>query len=135
MIPETNTNYASKGLAGTALGFGIGGTAMSLLSGCNGGLLGNLFNNGGCNAQVSALQAQVAKLESEKYADRNTIDLFRYQDAKNECMGQRIATLEATVKQLGSFLAQITKVVVPNSAVCPGYGGVTITPAAATTGA
>lgn len=135
MIPETNTNYASKGLAGTALGFGIGGTAMSLLSGCNGGLLGNLFNNGGCNAQVSALQAQVAKLESEKYADRNTIDLFRYQDGKNECMSQRIATLEATVKQLGSFLGQITKVVVPNTAVCPGWGDVTITPATATTGA
>lgn len=32
--------YASKGLAGTALGFGIGGAAMSLANGGLGNLLG-----------------------------------------------------------------------------------------------
>ena len=36
---ENKKEYASKSLAGTALGFGIGGTALALL---NGGL-GNLF--------------------------------------------------------------------------------------------
>lgn len=34
--------YASKGLAGTALGFGIGGAAMSLANGGLGNLLGGL---------------------------------------------------------------------------------------------
>ena len=38
---ENKKEYASKSLAGTALGFGIGGTALALL---NGGL-GNLFGN------------------------------------------------------------------------------------------
>lgn len=37
--------YASKGLAGTALGFGIGGTAMSLANGGLGNLLGGLNQN------------------------------------------------------------------------------------------
>lgn len=34
--------YASKGLAGTALGFGIGGAAMSLANGGLGNLLGDM---------------------------------------------------------------------------------------------
>lgn len=34
-IEKTDGNYASKGLAGTALGFGIGGAALAL---ANGGL-------------------------------------------------------------------------------------------------
>lgn len=37
--------YASKGLAGTALGFGIGGAAMSLANGGLGNLLGGLGQN------------------------------------------------------------------------------------------
>lgn len=37
---ENNKEYASKSLAGTALGFGIADTALSLL---NGNGLGNLF--------------------------------------------------------------------------------------------
>ncbi len=37
--------YASKGLAGTALGFGIGGTALSLANGALGNLLGGLGGN------------------------------------------------------------------------------------------
>ena len=37
--------YASKGLAGTALGFGIGGAAMSLANGGRGNLLGGIRQN------------------------------------------------------------------------------------------
>lgn len=40
------------------------------------------------------------------------------------CMSGRISALEA-----------LTKLVVPNGSVCPGWGNVTITPAVATTGA
>jgi hypothetical protein len=137
MIPDTNTNgWASKGLAGTALGFGIGGAALSLLNGngCGGGLFGNLFGNHGCNGgMVSALQAQVSKLEAEKYADRNTIDLFRYQDGKNEETTRKIAVLETQLAYTNNILGQITKVVIPNTAVCPGWGNVTVTPATTTT--
>ncbi len=44
-----------------------------------------------------------------------------------------INTLTATVNCLANTLNSITKVVVPNTSVCPGWGNVTITPAAATT--
>ena len=37
--------YASKGLAGTALGFGIGGAALGLANGGLGNLLGGLNQN------------------------------------------------------------------------------------------
>ena len=48
--------YASKGLAGTALGFGIGGAALGL---ANGGL-GNLLGGLGQNTRTAAADAAVA---------------------------------------------------------------------------
>lgn len=77
--------YASKGMAGTALGFGIGGAALALLN--NGGL--NLFGNkgtrsvseGGCALTcqdkielTSAIyQGRITEL-NERFADRQTIN-------------------------------------------------------------
>lgn len=54
--------FASKGVAGSGLGLGIAGTALSVLnSSANGnGLLGGLFGNGNQNV-VSALQAEKSK--------------------------------------------------------------------------
>lgn len=79
--------FASKGLAGSALGIGIGGLALSALNGggCgNGGVLGNLFGgNGHCEPMESKesamLRQQVATLTSEKYADG--IGLQAYKEA------------------------------------------------------
>ena len=48
--------YASKGLAGTALGFGIGGTALSLANGALGNLLGGVGAN---NRKDAAAEAAV----------------------------------------------------------------------------
>lgn len=64
--------YASKGLAGTALGFGIGGAAMSLANGGLGNLLGGLGqNNKSAAADVAAavtpaMAALVAALASRQ---------------------------------------------------------------------
>jgi hypothetical protein len=60
------TNYASKGVAGTGLGLGIAGTALGLLQ-QNGGLSSVLGN--GTNARVSELESKIAELTAEKYAD------------------------------------------------------------------
>lgn len=49
--------FASKGVAGTGLGLGIAGTALSLLNNGNGGVLGGLLGGGNQNV-VSALQAE-----------------------------------------------------------------------------
>lgn len=41
----------------------------------------------------------------------------------------------AAIANLQAAVNSITKLVIPNTSVCPGWGNVTITPAAATTGA
>lgn len=58
---EKDKEYASKALAGTALGFGIGGTALWLLDklGCGGNILGGCNNN-----------ATVAVAANEQYLER-----------------------------------------------------------------
>lgn len=53
--------FASKGVAGTGLGLGIAGTALSLLNNGN-GLLGGLLGGGNQN-MVSALQAKFGCLD------------------------------------------------------------------------
>ena len=83
--------FASRALAGTGLGFGIGGTALGLL---NGGL-GNLLNGGNSNAQNapvnryemeliqanSAKDGEIALLKADKYTDQKFADLNdRYND-------------------------------------------------------
>lgn len=64
--------YASKGVAGSALGLGTAGLAVGLLNGGCGGVLGNLLGGGwgnrcggGAELQfVSGLQAENAMLKA-----------------------------------------------------------------------
>lgn len=145
------------GIVGTVLG--SIGTA-GVLGGGN--LLGNANPNYGCmtgestpvnryemqqEQRIAQLESQVALRDATIYTDGKLNDFRNYVDAKfgavNDklcdvavyqatntatisCMGQQIAGLQAV-------LNSITKCVVPNTAVCPGWGNVTITPAAATT--
>lgn len=91
-----NTEYASKGLAGTALGFGIGGAALGLLNnncGCGGGVLGNLLGGNCCRGAmgaelqyVSDLQSKVARLEAEKYADNVAKETYMQSLADNRTL-------------------------------------------------
>ena len=97
--------------------------------------------------EIAQLKSQIALRDASIYTDGKLNDLRNYVDAKFgkvdcelrdiavyqatntatiSCMGQQIAGIQGV-------LAQITKCVVPNTAVCPGWGDVTITPAAATT--
>lgn len=139
-------NVASQGVGGAGLGLGIAGTVLGLLSG--NGL--NLFgNNMQCHDTrvISALESENAKLKSERYTDKvgtevyaeinkKYIELAQFmaeQEKKNavaeavnaerlHCLSNRVSALEG-----------ITKLVVPNSSICPGWGNITITPATAAT--
>ena len=74
-------------------------------------------------AQINALAAEV---RSNKDA----------QTAVNMNQAVYNGTNTATISCIQSQIAQLqglTKLVVPNTSVCPGWGNVTITPAAATT--
>ena len=146
--------YASKGVAGSGLGLGIAGTALGLLNGGLNGVLGN--GNCGCsenhmvNRYELAQESRIGKLESEIalrdaniYNDQKMLELYKYIDGKLEGVngalaGQAVwnATQTANINCMQGQIGQLfglTKLVVPNSSICPGYGNVTITPTAATT--
>lgn len=105
--------FASKGVAGSALGLGIAGLSVGLLNNNGNGLLGGLFGNNNQWNQVSALQAENGMLRAEKYSDRNTADVYtavrsEYKDllekwitplSDEACRNrERIAVLETSVK-------------------------------------
>ncbi len=141
--------YASKGVAGAALGTGIGGLALGVLNGGLGNLLSG-WNNGGCseNMPINRYEAQqsarIAELETEvKLRDANTytdgkLSDFRdyverrFDRVEHELCDQRVynATLNGTVSCISSQIAalqSLTKLVIPNSSICPGWDTTTTT--------
>lgn len=151
---EYENKYASKGVGGTALGLAAGSLGLNLLN----GNLGNLFGgwNGNChentpvNRYENSLQARIAELETEvKLRDSYTFTMGEmgklrdYVDGKfasveKEICDQRVynATSNATIgciAQQVNQLLSLTKVVIPNTSICPGWGNVTVTPATTTT--
>lgn len=161
-------DVASAGVGGTGLGLGIAGTALGLLNGGGGGLLGGLLGGNqmarcgcGCGSQdmavtryeaammqeLSAKDGKIALLESNIYTDQKIADVYERlntkinankeaQDAVNLQQAVYNGTNTAAIGCIQNQIAQlygITKLVVPNTSVCPGWGNVTITPATATT--
>lgn len=153
---EYENKYASKGVAGSGLGLGIAGTALGLLNG-NGlsGLFGNNCNNG-CsennlinryeaqqNARIAELETEVKLRDANTYTDNKILNLYQYIDGKISGVEAQIcqqnvynATNTATINCIANQVAQLqglTKLVIPNSSVCPGWGNVTVAPATTTT--
>lgn len=157
---EVEKSYANKGVAGAGLGLGIAGTALGLLNnggipnllgGCNTGWNNGCSENALINRYESAQQAKIAELENEiKLRDANTFALNQlnamrdYVDRrfeKVECqLGQQAvynATNTAALNCMQGQIAQLmslTKLVVPNGSVCPGWGDVTVTVTPTTAG-
>ena len=156
---EYENKYASKGIAGTGLGLGIAGTALGLLAGNNG--LGGLFGVNNCgngcsddhyvnryeasqSSRIAELETEVKLRDSNIYTDNKILALYQYVDGKIQGIEGQIcqqnvynATNTATINCMSNQIAQLmslTKLVVPNSSVCPGWGNVTVTPATTTAG-
>ena len=158
---DGHENVASAGVGGAGLGLGIAGTALGLLNSSNNGngILGGLF--GGNTNQTNALMSELAREKAERFAEKTGSEIYnamfaQYKDLAQQttCIDKRVAALEvagplreqlvnqkidcccsqmsAGLAALQSVVASITKTVVPNTSVCPGWGNVTITPAAAT---
>ena len=153
--------YASKGVAGSGLGLGIAGTALGLLNGGLNGILGNGCNsnwNACCSennmvnryelaqeSRISKLESEIALRDANIYNDGKILELYKYIDGKLEGVNATLATQAvynatqtATIGCMQGQIAQLmglTKLVVPNTSVCPGWGNVTITPSTTTTGA
>lgn len=149
--------FASKGVAGSGLGLGIAGTALGVL---NGGL-GNLFGSVGaanCSEnnfinryelelenKIVSKDSEIALLKSNIYTDQKIAEVYERLNTKIGGVEAAVntqavvnATITSTIGCMQGQIAQLqslTKVVVPNTSVCPGWGNVTITPATTTTGA
>ena len=152
--------YASKGVAGAGLGLGIAGTALGLLNGGWGNLLGMNGCGGGCSEstpvnryelnlvqEIAAKDAHIGLLEADKYTDQKIVEAYKDLQAQITAIkdnqnaintqqavynGTNTAIISCMQQQIAA-LQSLTKLVVPNTSVCPGWGNVTITPATTTT--
>lgn len=148
--------FASKGVAGSGLGLGIAGTALGVLNGGLGNLLGMGYNNCGCSEnmmvnryelnqenRIAKLETEVALRDANIFTDQKIAEVYERLDNKIRGLEAGLnaqavynATNTATINCIQGQVAQLfglTKLVVPNTSVCPGWGNVTITPSTTTT--
>lgn len=154
----TPVEYASKGVANAGLTTGIIGATGFAANILNGGL-GGLFGGNRCgyvtekelkmSQELAAKDSEIGLLKADKYTDQKISEAYINLDAKIEKLRERQdainvqqatlnATQTATIACMQGQVAQLlglTKLVVPNTSVCPGWGNVKITPAAAPAGA
>lgn len=98
-------SVASAGVGGAGLGLGIAGTALGLLNGGGRGLFGGLFGCG-CGDQVSALQAQLAQVNAERYSDLGNINTFKEAKAMSDKNDDKI---QANYIELAKAVAALDK--------------------------
>lgn len=162
---ESNVTGQGQGNLNTVLGAigTYGALNTGALGGLLGGLGGYRGGCGGCGSgdmpitryeatmlqELGAKDSKIALLESNIYTDQKIADVYERlnvkiqankdaQDAVNLQQATYNAANTAAIGCMQNQIAQlfgITKLVVPNTSVCPGWGNVTITPAAATAGA
>ena len=137
---EHENSYASKGLAGTALGIGIGALGLEAL----GGGLGNIFggNRAACEAdhpvsrreadmaaEMAELKTEKKLLESNTYTDSKILELYRYVDGKFAGVEAQICQQSAVNTQVAAnlscltntvnMLSGLTKTIIPIDNICP----------------
>ena len=143
---EMENRYASRGVAGTALGLGAGALGVELLRGG----LGGIFNGNACNEdhvvnryemkmqqELAAKDSKISLLESNIYVDSKIADVYERLNNKVSVIEAQIcqqnvynATNNAAINCINGQIAQImslTKMVIPNSSVCPGWTTTTTT--------
>ena len=136
------------GIAGTALGL------LNANGGLLGGLLNNNHSCSentpvsryelGQESKIAELQSQIALRDANTYNDQKLLEVYKYFDGelkdirKNICANDKAqaiinAKFESAVDVLGSQVSSIsatvsglTKTVIPNANVCPGWGNVCV---------
>ena len=137
---EVEKDYASKGVAGTALGLGAGALGLELLRGGLGGILGGCGNGCGSDHMVTRYESQqaarIAELETEvKLRDANVYTMTEMGKLR-DYVDRRFEGVNASISQQAVINAQITanigcmqgqvatlmgltKTVIPIGNVCP----------------
>lgn len=135
-------NFASKGVAGAGLGLGIAGTALGVLNGNGGGLLGGLFGGGGCSEnmavnryelnqqkEITNRDMEIAFLKGRDAAKTDSLELYKYVDGRFRNVEAQIsaqavvnAQLTANISCMQNSIAVLnglTKTIIPIGNVCP----------------
>ena len=140
------------GIAGTALGILNGNGVLGGLLGGNYNAC-NCSENQIVNryelqqeSKIAELQSQIALRDANTYNDQKLLELYKFVDGEfkdiratmcdaNAKQGIINAKFESAVDVLGSQVSSIsttisslTKTVIPNANVCPGWGRVTVEP-------
>lgn len=154
--------YAGKGatalgIIGTALG-GIAASGINLLGGNNGcGCSENTMVNRyelNMERELSRKEAEIAYLKGQDETNGKLSEAYRTLEGRINALGDKVqankdeqyginlqqavyngtntATLNCMQNQINSLLG-LTKLIVPNSSVCPGFGNVNVVPATTTT--
>ena len=147
--------YASKGVAGSGLGLGIAGTALGLLNNGLGNIFGggnyscheNMPVNRyelGLQQENAGLKSQIALRDANTYSDQKLLEVYKYFDGEvkdiraamcasdkaqaviNAKFESGFAILNTQVASINNTIANLTKTVIPNSSVCPGWGTVAV---------
>jgi hypothetical protein len=140
MIEVEKNEWASKGVAGTALGLGAGALVLELLRGGLGGVLGGCNNGCGSDHMVTRYEAQqsarIAELETEvKLRDANVYTLGEvnklrdYMETKFSAVNTQLcqqavvnsqitANISCMQGQIATLMG-LTKTVIPITSVCP----------------
>ena len=137
-------NFASKGVAGAGLGLGIAGTALGVLNGNGGGLLGGLFGGGNCACsdnmavnryelnkqnEIANKDMEIAFLRGRDAAKTDSLELYKYVDGRFRNVEAQIAAQAVVNAQITAniscmqnsiaVLNGLTKTVIPIGNVCP----------------
>lgn len=148
-------NNNTRGIAIGGLTTGVIGTALSAL---NGGL-GNVLGGYGCNgnagysrydaekdARIANLETEVKLRDANTYTDQKLLEVYSFVNRKFDCIEHELAdqrvynavntTTIGCIKNDVAELMALTKRVVPNGSICPGWDDVTVsvTPAPTTAG-
>jgi hypothetical protein len=138
------------GIAGTALGLLNGGLG-NILGGFGWAGNGNCHENMPVNRyelgqeqKIAELQAHIALRDANTYGDQKLLELYKYVDGElkdirstmcandkaqaviNAKFESGFAILNTQVASISNTIANLTKTVIPNSSVCPGWGTVTV---------
>ena len=130
---EVEKDYASKGVAGAGLGLGIAGTALGLLGGNAGGILGGWGNNCGSmfawERELSHKDGEIASLRADLATDRKVLELYQYVDGRMRNIEGQLAQQAVTNAQITAnvscmqrnldVLNGLTKTIIPIDNICP----------------
>ena len=132
--------FASKGVAGTALGLGAGALGLEVLRNGLGGLFGTgqqvASENMPVNRYEAAQNARIAQLETEvklrdanTYTDQKLLEVYKHFDHKLEHVERQLCdqavwntaqtgTISCMAQQI-AVLQGLTKTVIPATSICP----------------